>query len=71
MYNVTGTTGSDILDQAASDGPGTIVGLAGDDSIYCGAGLVTASGGEGNDTVVVRVGNYGTVTGGADNDRRS
>ena len=37
-YNVTGTNGNDTLNQAGDAGPGTIVGLAGDDTISLGSG---------------------------------
>ncbi len=67
-YNVTGTPGNDNLDQSANDGPGTILGLDGDDQIFTGNGLVTVDGGSGGDTVILRTGNTGTVTGGTEND---
>ena len=67
-YNITGTPGNDNLDQSANDGPGTILGLDGDDQILTGNGLVTVDGGSGGDTVILRTGNTGTVTGGTEND---
>ena len=35
-YSATGTAGNDVLNQTADTGPGTIVGLAGDDSLAPG-----------------------------------
>ncbi len=67
-YDVTGTGGSDTLNQSADAGPGTIVGLAGDDCIFTGTGLATVTGDAGNDTVVLQAGNTGTVDGGTEND---
>ena len=67
-YSVTGTAGTDVLNQASDTGPGTIVGLAGDDCIFTGSGLATVTGDSGNDTVVLRTGNTGTVNGGSEND---
>src|SRR5215203_5686740 len=67
-YNVTGTNGNDTLNQATDVGPGTIVGLAGDDCIFTGSGLATVTGDSGNDTVVLRAGNTGTINGGSEND---
>src|SRR5262245_55048309 len=66
--NSTGTNGNDRLDQAGASGPGTIVGLAGGDSIVTSSGLVTVTGDAGNDTVVLQADNIGTVSGGSDND---
>ena len=43
-YNVTGTNGNDVLNQAGDVGPGTVVGLAGDDCIFSGSGLLTIVG---------------------------
>jgi hypothetical protein len=63
-YNVTGTAGSDVLNQTGDNGPGTIVGLAGD----LGTGLATVTGDSGNDTVILQAGNTGTVQGGTEND---
>ena len=40
-YTVTGTAGNDTLNQAGDTGPGTIVGLAGNDRISTGSGAVT------------------------------
>jgi Ca2+-binding RTX toxin-like protein len=68
-YSVTGTSGNDTLDQSADTGPGTIVGLTGNDCIFTGSGLVSVDGGSGNDTTVVQLGNSGTVRGGAGDDR--
>ena len=45
-----------------------ILGLDGDDQIFTGNGLVTVDGGSGGDTVILRTGNTGTVTGGTEND---
>ena len=56
-YNVTGTAGNDTLNQSTDTGPGTIVGLAGDDCILTGTGLLTVSGDSGNDIVVLQTGN--------------
>ena len=67
-YNVTGTNGNDTLNQASDVGPGTVVGLAGDDCIFSGSGLLTIVGDSGNDTVALRTGNTGTVNGGTEND---
>ena len=43
-YQATGTAGSDTLNQSGDTGPGTIVGLAGDNSIFTGSGLATVTG---------------------------
>ena len=43
-YAATGTAGNDTLNQSADTGPGTIVGLAGDDCISRGRGLATVTG---------------------------
>ena len=67
-YAVTGTAGSDVLNQSSDTGPGTIVGLAGDDCIFTGSGLATVTGDSGNDTVVLKAGNTGTVNAGTEND---
>jgi Ca2+-binding RTX toxin-like protein len=67
-YNETGTAGNDTLDHSADTGPGTIIGLAGDDLLLTGTAQATVSGDAGNDTVVLQAGNTGTVTGGTDND---
>src|SRR5437879_1105422 len=67
-YNVTGTAGNDTLNQSGDTGPGTIVGLAGDDCLFTGSGLATVTGDSGNDTVVLKAGNTGTVNGGTEND---
>ena len=63
-YTVTGTAGNDTLNQSADTGPGTIVGLAGDDYVFTGTGLATVTGDSGNDTVFLQAGNTGTVNGG-------
>ena len=42
-YNVTGTAGNDVLNQQSDTGPGTIVGLAGDDCIFQGTGSAQSS----------------------------
>ena len=57
-YSATGTAGNDTLNQAGDTGPGTIVGLAGDDCILTGTGLATVTGDSGNDTVVLRSRQY-------------
>ena len=67
-YTVTGTAGNDTLNQSGDTGPGTVVGLAGDDCIFQGTGPATITGDSGNDTVVVQTGNTGTVHGGTEND---
>ena len=67
-YNVTGGAGNDTLNQSSDTGPGTIVGLAGDDTISLGSGLATVTGDSGNDSVLLRAGNTGTVNGGSEND---
>ncbi len=67
-YNVTGTSGSDTLDQFANTGPGTIVGLAGDDSVLTGTGNVSVAGSSGNDSILLQNGNSGTINGGSEND---
>ena len=67
-YNVTGGAGNDTLNQSSDTGPGTIVGLAGDDTISLGSGLATVTGDSGNDSVLLRAGNTGTVNGGTEND---
>src|SRR5262249_20395894 len=67
-YVATGTAGNDTLNQAGDTGPGTIVGLAGDDSSFTGSGLATVTGDSGNDTVVLRAGNTGTISAGSEND---
>jgi Ca2+-binding RTX toxin-like protein len=56
--NATGTAGNDVLNQAGDTGPGTIVGLAGDDCIFTGTGLATVTGDSGNDTVALQTGNH-------------
>ena len=50
-YTVTGTAGNDTLNQAVDVGPGTIVGLAGDDTITAGRGSIYANGGSGRDFI--------------------
>ena len=67
-YNATGTASANNLDQSANTGPGTIVGLGGDDTILTGTGLVSVSGDSGNDSVLLQTGNTGTVNGGSEND---
>ena len=67
-YGATGTAGNDTLNQSTDAGPGTIIGLAGDDCIFQGTGLATITGDSGNDTVVLQAGNTGTVNGGTEND---
>jgi hypothetical protein len=41
-YSATGTAGNDTLNQSGDSGPGTIVGLAGDDTILTGSGLAAS-----------------------------
>src|SRR5919198_4748501 len=67
-YNATGTAGNDTLNQAGDSGPGTVVGLAGDDSIFTGNGVATVTGDGGNDSVFLQTGNTGTINGGTEND---
>src|SRR5215207_8156008 len=67
-YSVTGTAGNDTLNQAADSGPGTIVGLGGNDEIHSGTGAVTVDGGSGEDIVLLQAGNTGQVTAGTEND---
>ena len=67
-YTATGTAGNDTLNQSADTGPGTIVGLAGNDVIRTGTGAATVDGGSGEDTVILQAGNTGQVTGGTEND---
>src|SRR5215207_8591316 len=67
-YAATGTAGNDTLNQSGDTGPGTIVGLAGDDTISLGTGLATVTGDSGNDSVLLQTGNTGTVNGGTEND---
>jgi Ca2+-binding RTX toxin-like protein len=50
-YNSTGTNGNDTLNLRADIGPGTIVGLAGNDCLFPGSGLVTVVAGFANDLV--------------------
>jgi Ca2+-binding RTX toxin-like protein len=67
-YAATGTAGNDTLNQAGDTGPGTIVGLAGDDCIIAGTGAVQAFGNSGNDSVFLRSSSTGSVFGGSEND---
>ena len=67
-YNVTGTAGNDTLNQNNDPGPGTIVGLGGDDFIFAGTGQVQAFGNSGGDNVFLQTGNTGTVFGGSEDD---
>src|SRR5262245_60614831 len=67
-FNITGTNGNDTLNQSGDSGPGTIVGLGGNDSILTGSGLVSVSGDSGSDTVMLQTGNTGTIDGGTQND---
>jgi Ca2+-binding RTX toxin-like protein len=67
-YNVTGTNGSDNLDQTADTGPGTIVGQAGDDTVVVGSGFATVTGDSGSDSILLQTGNTGTVSGGTEGD---
>src|SRR5262245_60211646 len=67
-YVATGTAGNDTLNQSTDTGPGTVVGLAGDDCILQGTGSATITGDSGNDIVVTQAGNTGTIDGGTEND---
>jgi Ca2+-binding RTX toxin-like protein len=67
-YSIAGTGGNDTLDQSVDSGPGTIVGLAGNDCLFAGAGFVSLTGESGNDTIVLKSGNTGAVYGGSEND---
>ncbi len=67
-YSATGTGGNDTLDQSADTGPGTVVGLAGNDCIFTGSGVASVAGDSGSDTVILQSGNTGTVGGGFEND---
>ena len=53
-YQATGTAGNDVLNQAGDTGPGTIVGLAGDDEITTGTGQATVTGDSGSDSIVLQ-----------------
>lgn len=55
--NVVGTADNDTLNQASDAGPGTISGLAGNDSIRSGTGIVSITGDSGNDTISLQTGN--------------
>ena len=68
-YSATGTAGNDTLNQSSDTGPGTIAGLAGNDCIFAGSGLVSIAAGSGNDTIMLQTGNTGTADAGAENDR--
>jgi Ca2+-binding RTX toxin-like protein len=67
-YDITATNGNDLLNRLGEVGPGTIVGLAGDDTIFGGRGFIFASGGSGNDRLFVGAENTGTVDGGSGDD---
>ena len=49
-------------------GPGTIVGLAGDDQITVGTVPASVTGDSGNDNIALQTGNTGTVNSGTEND---
>src|SRR5215510_5631645 len=68
MASETGTAGNDTLDHFGDAGPGTLIGLAGDDCVFTGSGAWTVTGDSGQDTIVLRTGNTGSVTGGTEND---
>src|SRR5262245_9012779 len=68
MPSETGTSGNDTLDHFGETGPGTLIGLAGNDCIFTGSGAWTVTGDSGQDTIVPRTGNTGSVTGGTEND---
>jgi Ca2+-binding RTX toxin-like protein len=67
-YNDAGTNGNDLLNHINDTGPGTIVGLAGNDTITAGRGVIFASGGSGNDNIYVGGDETGTVDGGSGDD---
>ena len=67
-YTATGTAGNDTLNQSTDTGPGTIVGLAGNDEMRTGTGAATVDGGSGEDTTILQAGNTGQVTSGTEND---
>ena len=67
-YNSTGTSGNDLLNHINDVGPGTIIGLGGDDTIIAGAGLIFASGGSGRDFISALGGVTGTLDGGSGDD---
>src|SRR5215211_784737 len=67
-YSVTGTAGNDTLNQTGDTGPGTIVGLAGNDCIFSGTGAVTVDAGSGEDTFIPQAGNTGQASMGTEND---
>src|SRR5829696_7014534 len=67
-YNIIGAGGRDTIDERTEPGPGTINGLAGDDTIFSGTGEVTVNGGSGNDTIVLQIGNTASVFGASEND---
>src|SRR5215475_8568096 len=68
-YNVTGTPNNDLLDQSGNPGPGTIVGLAGDDTLISGTGFASLSGGAGDDQLfLVAAGQTGVADGGTEDD---
>jgi Ca2+-binding RTX toxin-like protein len=67
-YTATGTAGNDTLNQSADTGPGTIIGLAGNDVMSTGTGAATVEGGSGDDVTILQAGNTGQVTSGTEND---
>jgi Ca2+-binding RTX toxin-like protein len=67
-YNAVGTSGNDTLNRSGDTGPGNILGLAGDDSILTGSGLVDVAADSGNDIIILQTGNTGTVHGGTGSD---
>src|SRR5262245_4432670 len=68
MASETGTAGNDTLDHFGDAGPGTLIGLAGDDCIFTGSGAWTVTGDSGSDSIFLRTGNTGSITGGTEND---
>src|SRR5262245_5131178 len=68
MASETGTAGNDTLDHFGDTGPGTLIGLAGDDCIFTGSGPWTVTGDSGQDTIALRTGNTGSIVGGTEND---
>src|SRR5262245_4052474 len=68
MASETGTAGRDTLNHSADTGPGTLIGLEGDDCILTGSGDWTVTGDAGLDTIILRTGSTGSVIGGSEND---
>src|SRR5262245_20379487 len=68
MASETGTAGRDTLNHSGEAGPGTLIGLAGDDCILTGSGDWTVTGDAGLDTIVLRTASTGSIAGGTEND---